>query len=69
MTLSGISTQGHKTSLHWVKSYEILYSVDGLNYDSYKEVGLSKVRQIVLNLFDKEYKKHKLMTSYTIIST
>lgn len=43
MTLSGISTQGHKTYQQWIKSYEIFYSVDGLIFENYRDFGLKKV--------------------------
>ncbi|XP_066932534.1 uncharacterized protein [Clytia hemisphaerica] len=43
MTISGISTQGHRPSQSWVKSYEVFYSVDGFNYVNYEEVGVKKI--------------------------
>lgn len=43
MTLSGISTQGHKEKKDWVVSYKIKYSITGVSYHGYHELGKKKV--------------------------
>jgi len=43
MTISGISTQGHKTLPCWVKSFEVFYSIDGKSYMPYEEISVKKV--------------------------
>ncbi|XP_057293625.1 uncharacterized protein LOC130622207 [Hydractinia symbiolongicarpus] len=42
MTLSGISTQGHKENKDWVVSYKIKYSITGVSYHGYHELGKKK---------------------------
>ena len=45
--LTGIATQGRNANSQWVTKYQLQYSVDGVNFDYYKEPGQSspKVKQ------------------------
>ncbi|XP_028408770.1 uncharacterized protein LOC114531336 isoform X2 [Dendronephthya gigantea] len=43
VTLRGITTQGRFDAAEWVTSYEVTHSIDGINYETYKEDGNVKV--------------------------
>ena len=42
-TVSAISTQGRKSANHWVKSYSLSYSNNGIDFQFHKENGQIKV--------------------------
>ena len=41
--LTKLATQGRPSFDHWVRSYKILFSLDGTNWKEYKENGVVKV--------------------------
>ena len=43
MRIKGVATQGRQDASQWVRSYTIMYSVDGMNFVSYKEGRTTKV--------------------------
>ena len=37
MRIKGVATQGRQDANQWVKSYTVMYSIDGMNFVPYKE--------------------------------
>ena len=46
MSVTGVATQGRCVHPQWVTSYTVSYSIDGQNWEFYKESGGTKVRSI-----------------------
>jgi hypothetical protein len=43
-TVRGISTQGRFDKAEWVATYEVSYSIHGMNFETYEENGQSVVK-------------------------
>jgi hypothetical protein len=44
VTVRGITTQGRSDKGEWVTTYEVSYSIDGMNFDTYEDNGQVKVK-------------------------